>query len=604
MARNRYYEDEKQTYKFNKSSLKKAIKYAIPYKKTLIVVGVLMVIFSFVSLLPTLINTYIIDYVLSKTGIYGIDYLTLAVILVAGYALAVISTAVFNYFRTLYMSKVGYSMVHDMRYVTFERLQKLAFDYYDSRPAGKILVRVTNYLDELADVLSHSVMLLLVDTLKIIVIIAMLFVIDYRLAAIISVTIIPLFIVLMLLRKVLTKRRREFRDKRSNRTAYVAESIQGNNVTKVFNNIEKSRKAHTALNTEALGKWRRFINVNELFFPLMDIFFYAGLCVVYVIVVFTTLNGNGFDGLTIGKLIGFISYMSIISGPLNEIAAVLQQVSMATANLESVFEVMETEPTVKDDENATELPQIEGDVSFKNVYFEYEENHPILANVSFDVPKGKMIALVGPTGSGKTTIVSLLSRFYNLSSGTITIDGTDISKVTLHSLRKQVGVMMQDSFIFSGTIIENIRYARPDATDEECIEAAKTVCAHNFISRLPDGYYTETIEQGKRLSKGERQLISFARVMLTDPKILILDEATSSIDTRTEDMIRQALDVVLEGRTSFVIAHRLSTVRKADCIFYIADKGIAEAGTHEQLMKKKGKYYELVNAHSKDDELD
>ena len=271
---------------------------------------------------------------------------------------------------------------------------------------------------------------------------------------------------------------------------------------------------------------------------------------------------------------------------------------MATSNLESVFEVIETQPTVTDAEDASELPPIEGNVTFDKVCFSYEPGHPILENVSFDIPRGKMIALVGPTGAGKSTIVSLLSRFYDLDSGTVSIDGHDISKVTLHSLRTQVGVMMQDSFIFSGTIMDNIRYARPDATDEECIAAAKLVSADEFISKLPDGYYTKTLEQGSKLSTGERQLISFARVVLTDPKILILDEATSSIDTHTEEAIKRALDIILQGRTSFVIAHRLSTIKKADCIFYVANRTIAEAGTHAQLMEKKGLYYKLVKSNS------
>ena len=316
------------------------------------------------------------------------------------------------------------------------------------------------------------------------------------------------------------------------------------------------------------------------------------------------VNKLGLGGLTPGSVISFISYAGMLSAPLNEIATYLQEISSAVSNLESVMDILEVEPTVEDDENAQMLPPVQGDVKFENVYFSYENAHIILENINFEVPKGKMVALVGPTGSGKTTIVSLLSRFYNVDSGTIYVDGHDISKVTLYSLRKQIGVMMQDSFIFSGTIIDNIRYGKPDATDEQCIEAAKQVGADAFISKLPDGYYTKTIEQGSRLSTGERQLISFARVLLTDPKILILDEATASIDTETENLIKDALNVILDGRTSFVIAHRLSTIEKADCIFYIANHTIAEAGTHAQLMAKKGYYYELVNHDAKDDRSD
>lgn len=598
MARNRYYEDEKVTYKFSAKSVKKTLKYCIPYKKILLSMSVLMVIMSFVSLLPPMINTYIVDYVLSKKGALGIDWFTLALLLVGAYALVVISTTVFSYFRTLYMTRTGHAIVHDMRYAAFTQLQKLAFDYYDSRPSGKILVRVTAYLDELAAVFSNSVIMLLVDVFKIAIILLWLFVIDYRLASIILAATVPMTLCLVLINGTLSRRRRRYRNKRSNRTAYIAENIQGNNVTKVFNRIQKNTQIQKELNTEVTKKWQSVTYINELHYPIMDAFFYIGLGVVYVVVIYMATHGMGLGSLTIGKLIGFISYMGLLSTPLNDMANILQQITMATSNLESVFEVIETQPTVTDAEDASELPPIEGNVTFDKVCFSYEPGHPILENVSFDIPRGKMIALVGPTGAGKSTIVSLLSRFYDLDSGTVSIDGHDISKVTLHSLRTQVGVMMQDSFIFSGTIMENIRYARPDATDEECIAAAKLVSADEFISKLPDGYYTKTLEQGSKLSTGERQLISFARVVLTDPKILILDEATSSIDTHTEEAIKRALDIILQGRTSFVIAHRLSTIKKADCIFYVANRTIAEAGTHAQLMEKKGLYYKLVKSNS------
>ena len=596
MARNRYYEDEKTVYKFSGKSVKKALKFCVPYRKIIITMTVMMLVMSFVSLLPTMINSYIVDYVIGKKGAFGLDWLTLAAVLVGAYALAVIGNAVFSYFRTLYMTKAGHAIVRDMRYSAFTRLQKLAFDYYDSRPSGKILVRVTSYLDELAGVFSNSVMMLVVDLAKIIIIAAWLFIIDYRLATIVLVVTVPMAVCILLIRKTLSRRRRAYRNKRSNRTAYIAENIQGNTVTKLFNRVDKNVGIEKGLNAEVLGRWNSITHVNELHFPIMEGFSYIGLGLVYAVVIYMVTSGLGLGTLTMGKLISFISYMGMLSFPLNDMANILQQITMATSNLESVFEVIETEPTVCDKEGAEELPTIEGDVSFRDVTFGYEPSHPVLDHVSFDVPKGKTVALVGPTGAGKTTVVSLISRFYDVGAGTITIDGHDISRVTLYSLRRQVGVMMQDSFIFSGTIIDNIRYARPEATDEQCIAAAKLVSADEFIRKLPDGYYTKTSEQGGGLSTGERQLISFARVVLTDPKILILDEATSSIDTHTEESIRKALDVILAGRTSFVIAHRLSTIRKADCIFYIADKGIAEAGTHAELMEKKGKYYALVHS--------
>ncbi|MDR0425681.1 MAG: ABC transporter ATP-binding protein/permease [Clostridiales bacterium] len=594
MARNRYNEDEAIKYKFNKSSLRKVLWYVKPYKKTVVTMTVLMAVMSFVALLPPMLNTFILDYVATGKGGLGLSALALGVVIVGLVAVAVYSDTVFTYFRTLFMTKTGHSIVHDMRFKAFERLQKFAFDYFDNRPNGKILARLTSYLDEMADVFANSFVLLIVDMLRIVIILIWLFVIDFRLALIILAAVVPMSFVVMLLRTVLTRRHRVFRNKRSNRTAFIAENIQGHGVVKAFNRIDKNTAISSELNDEVRKSWDKVIRVNELHMPVMDGFFYIGLAVVYVVVLFMATGTLGIGSLTLGKVIGFISYMGMISGPLNEITSIFQQLSRATSNLESVFDIIETEPTVKDRDGAEELLPVEGNVLFDHVYFSYDNSRMILEDVSFEIPAGRSIALVGPTGAGKSTVVNLLSRFYDLNAGRILIDGQDIAGVTLYSLRKQVGVMMQDSFIFSGTIIENIRYGKPDATDEACIEAARRVHADAFIESLPDGYYTETIEQGAKLSTGERQLISFARVILTDPKILILDEATASIDTHTEALIKEALDVILAGRTSFVIAHRLSTIQKSDCIFYIANKGIAEAGTHAQLMEKRGYYYKLV----------
>lgn len=603
MARNRYYEDEK-TKKLSKSQLRHALKFVIPYRKLLSVLFVLMILITFISMLPPMINGLIVDNVIPKKTVLGMDYKTLSVVLIAAYVLAVVTDTVFSYFRQFYMAKVGHSIVHDIRYATYEHLQKLAFDFYDSRPNGKILVRVTSYLDELANVFSSSIIMLILDAVKVIAILIWMCVIGSWLTLIMLAAVIPMLVLVNLIRRSLEKRRRAYREKRSNRIAYIAENIQGSSVTNAFNRNERNIEIYDGLNKEERKKWCAVTHVNELHFPTMSGFFYIGIIAVYAVVVYMAVNKLGLGGLTPGSVISFISYAGMLSAPLNEIATYLQEISSAVSNLESVMDILEVEPTVVDDEDAQTLPPVQGDVKFENVYFSYENAHIILENINFEVPKGKMVALVGPTGSGKTTIVSLLSRFYNVDSGTIYVDGHDISKVTLYSLRKQIGVMMQDSFIFSGTIIDNIRYGKPDATDEQCIEAAKQVGADAFISKLPDGYYTKTIEQGSRLSTGERQLISFARVLLTDPKILILDEATASIDTETENLIKDALNVILDGRTSFVIAHRLSTIEKADCIFYIANHTIAEAGTHAQLMAKKGYYYELVNHDAKDDRSD
>ena len=595
--RNRYFEDEK-TRKIDKRAIKDALKFTTPYKKLILKIFLAMIVMSFIALLPTRILAYIVDYVLAGKGvqIWGVEikWATLAIMLIGAYALAEGSNAVFSYFRTKMMAKVGHSIVHDMRYSVYDKLQRLAFDYYDSRPNGKILVRATTYLDELSSIYSSGIVSIVVDALKIIFIVVWLLLTDFRLALVILACIVPMTILLSFVRMVVAKRRRKHRDKNSNRTAYIAESIQGHLVTNAFNRKDKNMEIFDDLNKQRRKTWVGIISVHELIHPIMSGMFQIGITLVYWLAFFLITGET--SSLTVGLLISFISYSSMLPTPLNNISAQLQEVMTAIANLESVMEVLHTEPTVKDKENAEEMGEIQGEVEFDKVCFGYEKGQVVLDNVSFSVPKGKTIAIVGPTGAGKTTIVNLINRFYNVNSGKVLIDGRDINDFTLYSLRKQIGVMMQDSFIFSGTIIENIRYGRQDATDEECITAAKLVGAHDFISALPNGYYTETVEQGARLSTGQRQLISFARVLLINPKILILDEATASIDSESEELIQKALAVVCSGRTSFVVAHRLSTIKNADCIFYIANHTIAEAGTHESLMDEKGLYYDLVSS--------
>lgn len=297
--------------------------------------------------------------------------------------------------------------------------------------------------------------------------------------------------------------------------------------------------------------------------------------------------------LTVGTIIAFTAYIGRFWAPINTLASFYNSLLTAISYLERIFETIDEPVLVHDADDATVMPPIQGTVEFKDVSFSYEEGHKILDRINFKAKKGQTFAIVGPTGAGKTTIVNLLSRFYNIDSGQILIDDVDISTVTIRSLRTQMGVMMQDSFIFSGTIMDNIRYGNREATDEQVINAAKTVCAHDFISEMENGYYTEVNERGSRLSAGQRQLISFARALLADPKILILDEATSSIDTETEVLLQQGLSRLLEGRTSFIIAHRLSTIKSADCIMYVDKGDIIESGTHEELLNLKGEYYQL-----------
>lgn len=335
----------------------------------------------------------------------------------------------------------------------------------------------------------------------------------------------------------------------------------------------------------------RAVKYNFIMWPCIDSISTVTTAFIYVIGI-GWISGELY-GVTIGILIAFTSYISRFWEPINTLASFYNSLLTAIAYLERIFETIDEPVNVKDAPDAVEMPPIVGKVEFKDVCFSYEDGIRILNKVNFTANPGDTYAIVGPTGAGKSTIVNLICRFYNVDSGEILIDGTDISKTTLKSLRRQMGIMMQDSFIFSGTIMDNIRYGNLDATEEEVIAAAKTVCAHDFIMEMENGYQTQVNERGSRLSAGQRQLISFARALLENPAILILDEATSSIDTETEILLQKGLNRLLEGRTSFIIAHRLSTIKNASCIMYVDKGNILESGTHDELLELKGEYYNL-----------
>jgi ATP-binding cassette subfamily B protein len=387
------------------------------------------------------------------------------------------------------------------------------------------------------------------------------------------------------------KKWQSFRNANSNITAYTHENIMGLFITQAFNREKANHVEYRRLNKHMTGIWMNLVLTMTLMGPTVEIINTTCMIAIYLIG-YKLIVANH---ISPGELFSFILYIPMFWAPINNIINIINNIITAMSNIEKVFETLDSEPDIDENLDCPELTTIEGDILFDNVTFDYGDGHTVLENVNLHIKKGSTIALVGPTGAGKTTVVNLIPRFYDPTGGRVLIDGTDIRTVNLHSLRKQIGVMMQDSFIFSGTVMDNIRYGREDATDEECINAAKAVFAHGFISKMRDGYNTVLGERGSDLSAGEKQLISFARTILINPRILILDEATANIDTDTERLIQQALAKLLEGRTSFVIAHRLSTIRKADNILYIANRGVAESGTHDELIAAKGKYYELCN---------
>lgn len=586
MARNKYDVDEVVEQKFDIKQLKRLVDYIRPYKGKMFFVLVLMLSSSGLGMfLPKFLQIEMDKYIPDK-DIKAIVILTVLAGIIVLYS--VISTRI----KIDVTTKVGQDIIHTIREDIFKHLQELPFSYYDERPHGKIQVRVVNYVNNLSDLLSNGIINTITDLCNLIFILIFMFVMSPKLTLICLCGLPVLIIYVVFLKRRQSHAWQVQSNKQSNLNAYIAESINGIRVTQAFVREEKNMDIFNDLSMSYKNAWLKAVYYNFAMGPMVDLISTITTSFIYVVGISCIING-GQSGVTVGVLIAFTAYISRFWAPINTIASFYNSLLTAISYLERIFETIDEPVEVKDAPDATDMPPIKGDVSFKHVRFSYEDGVPILKDVSFDVKQGQTIAIVGPTGAGKTTIVNLLSRFYNVDSGEVLIDGIDISKVKIHSLRTQMGVMMQDSFIFSGTIMDNIRYGNKTATDEEVIKAAKTVCAHDFIMEMEDGYNTQVNERGSRLSVGQRQLISFARALLANPAILILDEATSSIDTETEIVLQEGLNNLLKGRTSFIIAHRLSTIKNADTIMYIDKGGILEAGSHDELLENKGAYYDL-----------
>lgn len=583
--RNTYFEDEVVHKKIDIKQFGRILKYIMPYKHIFIIVSVLMLVSACTALLPPMLLRYIINDVIIEKDMAKLFYVVCGLIFLAGTDIGL------TYAQQRMMGQMGHSVIADMRRDIFYKLQELPFEYFDNRPDGKIVVRVTDYINDLANFFTNYVVMFLVYLVKIVIVTIFMLSLSPELTLIVACTTIPMMTLVLLLRYKIRRRFAWHRAKLSNRSAFLIETIMGEKIVKNYNRVKKNKEIYEDLHDQSVNVWWGIVKLNNLNTPIVEIFWNIGTLCLYGVALYLILNGS--SHVDAGTVVAFISYMGLFSGPLTQIAIIIQQLAQVSSNLEQVFDTIDYEVDIKDEEGDVFLKNVRGQVDFDNVTFSYEDDINILENVNLHVKPGETIALVGPTGAGKTTIINLITRFYDVTDGSVKIDGNDVRKVTLESLREEVGVLMQDPFIFKGSVMENIRYGRLDATDEECINAAKYIYADEFIERLPNGYDEELEERGEGLSAGEKQLISFARIILKNPSVIILDEATSSIDTETENMIQKALDVILSEKTAFIVAHRLSTIRNADRILYIADKGIAEEGNHEELMEKKGLYYRL-----------
>ena len=589
MARNRFDVDENLETPFSIKHLLRAGTYIGRHKKKMI----LSLVFSAISAAVGLIGPLLVQRGIN-VSVPNKDYRELA-ILAACMLASIIISLLFAIARSRYMIQVGQEIIYDIRKDLFQHLQKLPFQFYDDRPHGKILTRVINYVNSVSDALSNGIINFVLEIFNLILIAIFMLICDVKLSLVVMAGIPLLLVVIFLVKPAQRRAWQDVSNKSSNLNAYLHESLDGMKITQAFTREEENGEIYDRLNQNCRRTWMKaqytsnliWVSVENISTWVVGAMYLVGLC---------TLGPS----MQIGTIIALASYAWRFWQPMLSLSNLYNTFINAVAYLERIFEMMDEPITVDDAPGATELPPITGGVEFRNVVFSYDGSVNVLENFNLNITPGESVALVGPTGAGKTTVVNLLSRFYNLTGGQLLLDGHDIAGVTLHSLRSQMGIMLQDSFIFSGTIMDNISYGRLDATDEEVIAAAKTVCAHEFISQMEQGYQTQVNERGSRLSQGQKQLVAFARTLLSDPKILVLDEATSSIDAKTEKLVQQGLQALLKGRTSFIIAHRLSTIKNCDRILYIADKGIGEMGTHQELLEKRGKYYHLYTAQVED----
>ncbi|MDR3209467.1 MAG: ABC transporter ATP-binding protein/permease, partial [Oscillospiraceae bacterium] len=513
-------------------------------------------------------------------------------VLLAAAATAAILVSIFlNRYRARVMTEVGQNIIYEIRADLFTHMQELPFTYYDSRPHGKILVRIVQYVNNVSNMLSNGIIDFILEIMNLIFIVAFMLATNVKLTLVVLAGLPILFLVMFSIKPAQRRAWQRVSNKNSNLNAYAAESINGMRITQIFTREKKNEQIFDRLSREARSAHFRAGLIANLVGPTVENISQWIFSFLYIVGILWSA-----PAVSVGVIFAMGSYSWRFWQPINRLSAIYNDFMNTIAYLERIFEMMDEPVKILDAANAEEMPEIKGEVVFDNVTFGYDKNGKVLENLSFTVAPGMSVALVGPTGAGKTTIVNLLSRFYDLDGGQIRIDGHDISKVTLNSLRSQMGIMLQDSFIFTGTVEENIRYGRLGATDAEIEAASRVVHVDEFVEKMEARYAAEIKERGGRLSQGQKQLLAFARTIISDPKILILDEATSSIDTKTELYVQEGINHLLAGRTSFIIAHRLSTIRECDLIMYIKDGGISERGTHDELLAKKGDYYQMYTS--------
>ena len=590
MAVNSFREDEILGSTDKGKILRRLLSYLAVYKTAIVGVLFCMGVTVAISLVnPLIIESALDDYV-AVSDLKGLLRLGLFALIINIVFIIMVKV------RMYIMAQITNKILLTIRQDLYEHIQTLSFSFFDSRPTGKILARIIGDVNSLKDVLNNFVTTLIPELITVVGVVVIMLLKDWRLALASLSTIPIMFVGIWLVQKASHKRWQIYRKKSSNLNAYVHEDVAGMNVVQSFSAEDETREIFSQLTDEHRNAFWDACRFADMFGPVIDFCWGIGAMMLYLV----GIKILGVEMVSVGLLVAFGTYINMFWNPIMNLSNFYNNLVTNLTAAERIFDILDTEPDIADGIGVQELPEVKGAVEFAHVNFTYDRGTPaetkVLEDVSFHVRPGETIALVGPTGAGKTTIVNLICRFYDIEEGVITIDGHDLTKISIESLRRQMGVMTQDNFIFQGTVRDNILYGKLDATEEEVIAAAEAVNAHDFIMKMEKGYDTELKEQGAGLSIGQRQLIAFARTMISMPKILILDEATSSIDTHTEILVQKGIAALLKGRTSFVIAHRLSTIQNADRIFVIDQGGILEQGSPKELMEKKGAYYKLYMA--------
>ncbi|CAM3759387.1 ABC transporter ATP-binding protein [Mesobacillus thioparans] len=573
---------------FNWKQMLRLFSYMIPYNKTLVPLSIVMVLITTAVrlVIPILIGIYTLDRAVKNKDATMLFWL---VAIIGGLYSA---SYVANIFRIRWMNQLGQNVIYDLRKHLFTHVQNLSHRFFDQRSAGSILVRIMNDINSLQELFTNGVINLLMDMVLLIGIFFILFSLSPQLTLAIMIILPIMFLISTKLRKNIRRSWQDVRMKQSKLNSHLNESIQGIRVTQSFTQEKENMAFFDGVNDETFQSWKSASQKNAMFRPMVELTNALGTAVL--IWYGASLIQN--DTISIGVFVSFAFYLGMFWEPISRLGQVYNQLLMGMASSERIFEFLDEKPIVSETDNPIELDDMRGDIKFDNVVFSYDEKRTALKGISLEMQAGQTVALVGHTGSGKTTIANLISRFYDPTAGKVLIDGYDLKDISIGSLRKHISIVLQDTFIFSGTIYDNILFGRPDATEKEVRAAAEAVGASDFIEKLPNGYKTEVEERGNILSVGERQLLSFARALLANPRILIMDEATASIDTETEVKIQKALKTLLKGRTAIIIAHRLSTIREADNIFVLENGLIIERGNHDQLMEIQGEYHHLVKA--------